>query len=131
MSPTRMQQVCVLFEESALSGLETNLRQSAMLTTSIETPGIVALDRQYKVLKRLGEGSYGVVVAAQDRQTMRKVAIKKISGSLDDEHSAKQVDIQLFFSNSTCDSCSFLLVFDKALKSAQPVTRSLVRISLG
>ncbi len=41
-------------------------------------------------MKRLGEGSYGVVVAAEDRELGKKVAIKKVT-SFADEQSARQL----------------------------------------
>ena len=40
---------------------------------------------RYQVIKRLGEGSFGFVVAAKDKQTGKRVAIKKIKDAFNDE----------------------------------------------
>lgn len=49
-----------------------------------------SIDARFRALKRLGEGSYGVVVAAQNRESGKKVAIKKVT-SFEDEQSARQL----------------------------------------
>ncbi len=40
---------------------------------------------RYQVIKRLGEGSFGFVVAAKDKQTGKRIAIKKIKDAFNDE----------------------------------------------
>ena len=37
---------------------------------------------RFELVKRLGEGSYGVVVAARDRETGKRCAIKKVRSVL-------------------------------------------------
>lgn len=46
---------------------------------------------KYKILKPIGVGAYGVVAAAIDMETGRKVAIKKISGVFDNFTDAKRI----------------------------------------
>lgn len=57
------------------------------LAGTLEPPSI---DARFRALKRLGEGSYGVVVAAQNRESGKKVAIKKVT-SFEDDQSARQL----------------------------------------
>mmetsp|Transcript_22754 Transcript_22754/g.34655 ORF Transcript_22754/g.34655 Transcript_22754/m.34655 type:complete len:369 (-) Transcript_22754:40-1146(-) len=46
---------------------------------------------KYQLVKRLGEGSYGVVVSAKDKVTGKKVAIKKMVDAIEDVQDAKRV----------------------------------------
>jgi serine/threonine protein kinase len=46
---------------------------------------------RYQLLKRLGEGSYGVVVSARDKLTNKKVAIKKMVDVIEEAQDAKRV----------------------------------------
>ncbi len=46
---------------------------------------------RYQLMKRLGEGSYGVVVSARDKLTNKKVAIKKIVDVIEEAQDAKRV----------------------------------------
>jgi len=43
------------------------------------------LEKQYEILKKLGEGAYGVVAAAKDRSTGENVAIKRIRDAVEDD----------------------------------------------
>jgi len=49
------------------------------------------VDVRYSKLKRIGNGSYGLVVSAFDSVTNRQVAIKKISNTFDDLIDAKRI----------------------------------------
>ena len=49
------------------------------------------VDTRYQPLKPVGTGAYGVVCSALDRQTNRKVAIKKITNAFDDLVDAKRI----------------------------------------
>mmetsp|Transcript_6208 Transcript_6208/g.15867 ORF Transcript_6208/g.15867 Transcript_6208/m.15867 type:complete len:357 (-) Transcript_6208:136-1206(-) len=51
--------------------------------------GFTALDSDYETIKQLGEGAYGVVVAAKDKKTGTKVAIKKIKDAVEDKEQGK------------------------------------------
>jgi len=46
---------------------------------------------RYQVLKRLGEGSFGYVVAAKDSIAGKRVAIKKIKDAVEDESDGKRL----------------------------------------
>lgn len=46
---------------------------------------------QYRVIKPIGTGAYGVVVSAEDTATGRKVAIKKVPNAFADLTDAKRV----------------------------------------
>ena len=46
---------------------------------------------RYQLLKRLGEGSYGIVVSARDKLTNKKVAIKKMVDVIEEAQDAKRV----------------------------------------
>ncbi len=46
------------------------------------------------MIKRLGEGAFGFVVAAKDKQTGKRIAIKKIKDAFNDE----QDGVRYFFS---------------------------------
>jgi serine/threonine protein kinase len=46
---------------------------------------------RYQLLKRLGEGSYGIVVSARDKLTNKKVAIKKMVDVIEETQDAKRV----------------------------------------
>ena len=43
----------------------------------------------YEITKQLGEGAYGVVVAAKVRATQEKVAVKKIRDAVEDKEQGK------------------------------------------
>ena len=43
------------------------------------TPFVI--DDKYEVIKQIGSGAYGVVASAINRQTNKKVAIKKVNSS--------------------------------------------------
>jgi len=51
--------------------------------------GFSDLDGQYEIIKQLGEGAYGVVVAAKDKSTGLKVAVKKIKDAVEDKEQGK------------------------------------------
>jgi serine/threonine protein kinase len=56
---------------------------------------------------RLGEGSFGYVVAAKDTVTGKRVAIKKIKDAMEDEQDGKRY-VQAFagcFRDSFCQTC--------------------------
>jgi len=44
------------------------------------------VQQRFELVKRLGEGSYGVVVAARDRETGKRCAIKKVKDAIEDCH---------------------------------------------
>ncbi|KAI9596268.1 mitogen-activated protein kinase spm1 [Syncephalis fuscata] len=44
---------------------------------------VYAIDRRYRVIREIGQGAYGLVVAASDRETGASVAIKKITRVFD------------------------------------------------
>uniref|UniRef100_A0A6U5YFD2 Protein kinase domain-containing protein n=1 Tax=Guillardia theta TaxID=55529 RepID=A0A6U5YFD2_GUITH len=46
---------------------------------------------RYQVIKRLGEGSFGLVVAAKDAVAGKRVAIKKIKDAVEDEQDGKRL----------------------------------------
>ncbi len=39
------------------------------------------IDERYEVIKQVGSGAYGVVASALNKQTNKKVAIKKVNNS--------------------------------------------------
>ena len=49
------------------------------------------VDDRYEYLKKIGHGAYGVVVAAQDRTSGDKVAIKKVPNAFEDLIDAKRI----------------------------------------
>lgn len=49
------------------------------------------VNARYSYLKTLGFGAYGVVCAAQDTQTNKHVAVKKVAGVFDDLTDAKRI----------------------------------------
>jgi mitogen-activated protein kinase 1/3 len=49
------------------------------------------IDRKYSPLKTVGTGAYGVVVSAVDKESNKRVAIKKISHAFDDLVDAKRI----------------------------------------
>jgi len=49
------------------------------------------VDPKYKLLRKVGSGAYGFVVAADDVSTNKKVAIKKISNAFEDMVDAKRI----------------------------------------
>lgn len=51
--------------------------------------GFSDLEGQYEIIKQLGEGAYGVVVAAKDKSTGLKVAVKKIKDAVEDKEQGK------------------------------------------
>ena len=53
--------------------------------TSFDVPS------RYQIIKRLGEGSFGFVVAAKDTQTGKRVAIKKIKDAVEDLQDGKRL----------------------------------------
>lgn len=56
---------------------------------STQVRGFSDLDGQYEIIKQLGEGAYGVVVAAKDKSNGLKVAIKKIKDAVEDKEQGK------------------------------------------
>lgn len=75
---------------------------------------------KYQLLKAIGVGAYGVVMAAVDRSTGERVALKKISGVFDDSTDAKRIlrEIRLMMtlnhenvSNSTFSTKSVFSLF--------------------
>lgn len=77
---------------------ETKTNQVTELTSTIpgkrryETRGSsFVVDEKYEILKPIGVGAYGVVMAAVDTTTGQKVAMKKITGVFDDLTDAKRV----------------------------------------
>jgi len=46
---------------------------------------------KYEIIKQIGVGSYGCVVQAKDKQTGKKVAIKRISQIFDDLIDGKRI----------------------------------------
>lgn len=49
------------------------------------------VDERYEYIKKVGSGAYGIVVAALDRRTNTKVAIKKFPNAFDDLIDAKRI----------------------------------------
>lgn len=49
------------------------------------------IDTRYTYIKTLGLGAYGIVCAAEDEQTKRRVAVKKVTGVFDDLTDAKRI----------------------------------------
>lgn len=49
------------------------------------------VDVRYSYFKTLGLGAYGIVCAVQDKQTNRRVAVKKVTGVFDDLTDAKRI----------------------------------------
>ena len=49
------------------------------------------VEKKYKLIKPIGHGAYGVVVACEDTSTGEKVAIKKIPHAFDDLVDAKRI----------------------------------------
>jgi serine/threonine protein kinase len=47
------------------------------------------LEDQYEIIKQLGEGAYGVVVAAKEKKGGVKVAVKKIKDAVEDKEQGK------------------------------------------
>eukprot|EP00961_Rhodomonas_salina_P010009 134758-Rhodomonas_salina.1 len=47
------------------------------------------LESTYEIVKQLGEGAYGVVVAAKEKSTGLKVAVKKIKDAVEDKEQGK------------------------------------------
>lgn len=47
--------------------------------------------RNYKLIKPIGQGAYGVVISALDSSTKKKVAIKKVTRAFDDTVDAKRI----------------------------------------
>lgn len=59
---------------------------------SFEIRGVqFTVHQKYKLLKAIGVGAYGVVVAAVDTSTQQRVALKKISNVFDDITDAKRI----------------------------------------
>lgn len=59
---------------------------------SFEIRGVrFTVDEKYELLKLVGVGAYGVVVACEDRSNGERVALKKISGAFDDLTDAKRI----------------------------------------
>lgn len=48
------------------------------------------LTREYKLIKKIGEGAFGCVIAAEDKETKDKVAIKKITPVADEIFNARR-----------------------------------------
>lgn len=53
--------------------------------------GGLTLEEKYTIIRRLGEGSYGVVCAAKDKRSGKKVAIKKVKNAVEDVVDAKRL----------------------------------------
>lgn len=53
------------------------------------TPFVV--DEKYEVIKQIGAGAYGVVASALNKQTNKKVAIKKVINAFEDVIDAKRI----------------------------------------
>ena len=49
------------------------------------------VDKKYEFIKRLGQGAYGVVCSCLDKDTNKKVAIKKIPNAFEDLIDAKRI----------------------------------------
>eukprot|EP00633_Aureoumbra_lagunensis_P008472 CAMPEP_0197321134 /NCGR_PEP_ID=MMETSP0891-20130614/63420_1 /TAXON_ID=44058 ORGANISM="Aureoumbra lagunensis, Strain CCMP1510" /NCGR_SAMPLE_ID=MMETSP0891 /ASSEMBLY_ACC=CAM_ASM_000534 /LENGTH=351 /DNA_ID=CAMNT_0042812847 /DNA_START=80 /DNA_END=1132 /DNA_ORIENTATION=+ len=49
------------------------------------------IDPKYKLLRKVGSGAYGFVVAADDLSTKKQVAIKKVANAFDDLVDAKRI----------------------------------------
>lgn len=49
------------------------------------------IDERYEVIKQVGSGAYGVVASALNKQTNKKVAIKKVINAFDDLIDAKRI----------------------------------------
>eukprot|EP01031_Cornospumella_fuschlensis_P032054 gene32054-38758_t len=49
------------------------------------------IDKRYDNLRPIGDGSYGFVVSAQDRERNMKVAIKKVKDTFIDVVDAKRI----------------------------------------
>jgi hypothetical protein len=47
--------------------------------------------RNYKLIKPIGQGAYGVVISALDQTTRKKVAIKKVTKAFEDTIDAKRI----------------------------------------
>jgi serine/threonine protein kinase len=62
---------------------------NSFLTHFSDRQGFADLESSYDILKQLGEGAYGVVVAAKDKSTQAKVAIKKIKDAVEDKEQGK------------------------------------------
>eukprot|EP00277_Geminigera_cryophila_P030238 CAMPEP_0173057526 /NCGR_PEP_ID=MMETSP1102-20130122/799_1 /TAXON_ID=49646 /ORGANISM="Geminigera sp., Strain Caron Lab Isolate" /LENGTH=367 /DNA_ID=CAMNT_0013923071 /DNA_START=70 /DNA_END=1169 /DNA_ORIENTATION=+ len=69
------------------------VQETELKNPSNKTPEGLTFDvpARYQVLKRLGEGSFGYVVAAKDSVAGKRVAIKKIKDAVEDESDGKRL----------------------------------------
>lgn len=59
---------------------------------SYEIQGVMfTVNERYRLIKVVGVGAYGVVIAAEDSETEEYVALKKISGVFDDLTDARRI----------------------------------------
>jgi len=68
--------------------------------------------KRYEVIKRLGEGSFGYVVAAKDLVAGKRVAIKKIKDALEDEIDGKRLLRELKFLRHCRGHENFIIIKD-------------------
>ena len=69
--------------------MEENIPKGKIKFNSGGTCFIV--DNRYEYIKKIGHGAYGIVVAAHDKKTGEKVAIKKVSNAFEDLIDAKRI----------------------------------------
>jgi len=79
------------FTTQQSAGREGRLHLSAarMSKSTANLKQFADLEGKYEILKQLGEGAYGVVAAAKDKESNEKVAIKRIKDAVEDK---EQVD---------------------------------------
>lgn len=62
----------------------------------------VSIIQRYRLLSQLGKGAYGIVWKAQDKQTGRSVALKKVIGAFNNDVDAQRTYREVFLLQSLC-----------------------------
>lgn len=79
-------------DSSRLSNIATELSCDIPGKKSYEIRGVTfTVQEKYRLIKVVGVGAYGVVIAAEDTQIKEYVALKKISGVFDDLTDARRI----------------------------------------